>query len=149
MRRAVSELSLLDQGFIEIACPLTIPITLTPSSCHCCSLGLSRPNTSGSTWKNPKLVFLWSDFKQSVVSWIDGHHQQHSQRVQKPVFVPRVITEEVQSLQPFILDNLLDVSAKCFIPPSEFKARRQITSCVREPDHLMTRNGEFVAIVKE
>ncbi|EGF79386.1 hypothetical protein BATDEDRAFT_89816 [Batrachochytrium dendrobatidis JAM81] len=54
-----------------------------------------------------------------------------------------------QSLQPFILDNLLDVSAKCFIPPSEFKARRQITSCVGEPDHLMTRDGEIVAIVEE
>ena len=109
----------------------------------------SRPNNSGSTWKKPTHVFLWSDFKQSVVSWIDDNHQQHSHRVERPVFVPRVITEEVQSLQPFILDNLLNVSAKCFIPPSEFKARRQITSCVGEPDHLMTRNGDIVAIVEE
>ena len=111
---------------------------------------VSRPNTSGSTWKKPTHVFLWSDFKQSVVSWIDDNHQQHSQRVQRPVFVSGIIiTEEVQSLQPFIKLNLLDVSAKCFIPPSEFKARRQITSCVGEPDHLMTRNGEIVAIVEE
>ncbi|OAJ32792.1 hypothetical protein BDEG_28672 [Batrachochytrium dendrobatidis JEL423] len=110
---------------------------------------VSRPNTSGRIWKKPTHVFLWSDFKQSVVDWIGANHHQHSQRVQRPVFVPRVITEEVQSLQPFILDNLLDVSAKCFIPPSEFKARRQITSCVGEPDHLMTRNGEVVAIVEE
>ncbi|KAL5040650.1 hypothetical protein RTP6_7850 [Batrachochytrium dendrobatidis] len=36
-----------------------------------------------------------------------------------------------------------------FHSPSEFKARRQITSCVGEPDHLMTRNGEIVAIVEE
>ncbi|EGF76922.1 hypothetical protein BATDEDRAFT_28167 [Batrachochytrium dendrobatidis JAM81] len=110
---------------------------------------VSRPNTSGRIWKKPTHVFLWSDFKQSVVDWIGANHHQHSQRVQKPVFVPRVITEEVQSLQPFIKLNLLDVSAKCFIPPSEFKARRQITSCVGEPDHLMTRNGEVVAIVEE
>jgi len=110
---------------------------------------VSRPNSSGSTWKKPTQVFLWSDFKQSVVSWIDDNHQQHSQRVDRPVFVPRVITEEVQTLQPFIFDNLLAVSAKCFIPPSEFKARRQITSCVGDPDHLMTRNGEIVAIVEE
>jgi hypothetical protein len=86
---------------------------------------VARPNTSGSnTWKTH--VFLWSDFKQSVVSWIDGNHHQHSQRVDKPVFVARVITEEVQTLQPFILDNLLNVSAKCFTPTSEFKAQRQI-----------------------
>jgi hypothetical protein len=86
------------------------------------------PNNSGRTWKKPMHVFLWSGFKQSVVGWINDNHSQHSQRVQRPVFVPRVITEEVQSLQPFILDNLLDVSAKCFIPPSEFTARRQITT---------------------
>ena len=55
----------------------------------------------------------------------------------------------MQTLQPFILDNLLDVSAKCFIPPTEFKARRQIRGCVGEPDHLMTRNGEIVAVVEE
>ncbi|EGF78959.1 hypothetical protein BATDEDRAFT_90344 [Batrachochytrium dendrobatidis JAM81] len=110
---------------------------------------VSRPNISGRIWKKPAHVFLWSDFKQSVVDWIGANHHQHSQRVQRPVFVPRVITEEVQSLQPFILDNLLNISAKCFIPPSEFKARRQITSCVGEPDHLMTRDGEIVAIVEE
>jgi predicted Ser/Thr protein kinase len=110
---------------------------------------VSRPNTSGSTWKKPTHVFHWSDFQQSVVSWIEDNHYHHSQRVDKPVFVARVITEEVQTLQPFILDNLLNVSAKCFIPTSEFKARRQITSCVGEPDHLMTRNGEIVAIVEE
>ncbi len=94
-------------------------------------------------------VFLWSGFKQSVVSWIDDNHPQHSQQLQRPVFVPRIITEEVQTLQPFILDNLLDVSAKCFIPPSEFTTRRQITSYVGEPDHLMIRNGDIVAIVEE
>ncbi|OAJ41504.1 hypothetical protein BDEG_25087 [Batrachochytrium dendrobatidis JEL423] len=110
---------------------------------------VSRPNTSGRIWKKPTHVFLWSDFKQSVVDWIGANHHQHSQRVQRPVFVPGIITEEVQSLQPFILDNLLNISAKCFIPPSEFKARRQITSCVGEPDHLMTRDGEVVAIVEE
>ncbi|KAJ8330001.1 hypothetical protein O5D80_001931 [Batrachochytrium dendrobatidis] len=111
---------------------------------------VSRPNTSGRIWKKPTHVFLWSDFKQSVVDWIGANHHQHSQRVQRPVFVPGIIiTEEVQSLQPFIKLNLLNISAKCFIPPSEFKARRQITSCVGEPDHLMTRNGEIVAIVEE
>ncbi|EGF77497.1 hypothetical protein BATDEDRAFT_36058 [Batrachochytrium dendrobatidis JAM81] len=111
---------------------------------------VSRPNTSGRIWKKPTHVFLWSDFKQSVVDWIGANHHQHSQRVQRPVFVPGIIiTEEVQSLQPFIKLNLLNISAKCFIPPSEFKARRQITSCVGEPDHLMTRDGEIVAIVEE
>ncbi|KAK5669150.1 hypothetical protein QVD99_003560 [Batrachochytrium dendrobatidis] len=111
---------------------------------------VSRPNTSGRIWKKPTHVFLWSDFKQRAVDWIGANHHQHSQRVQRPVFVPGIIiTEEVQSLQPFIKLNLLNISAKCFIPPSEFKARRQITSCVGEPDHLMTRDGEIVAIVEE
>jgi hypothetical protein len=57
---------------------------------------------------------------------ISNKAYQHSQRVDKPVFAARVITEEVQTLQPFILDNLLNVSAKCFTPTSEFKAQRQI-----------------------
>ncbi|KAK5668170.1 hypothetical protein QVD99_005208 [Batrachochytrium dendrobatidis] len=135
--RSLSDTITMDEHMV---CSLPEPVYDNP---------VSRPNTSGRIWKKPTHVFLWSDFKQSVVDWIGANHHQHSQRVQKPVFVPRVITEEVQSLQPFILDNLLDVSAKCFIPPSEFKARRQITSCVGEPDHLMTRNGEIVAIVEE
>jgi hypothetical protein len=123
-----------------MAWPLPQPVYENP---------VSRPNTSGSTWNKPFHVFLWADFKQKVVTWIDSNHQQHSQRVDRPVFVPRVITEEVQSLQPFILDNLLDISAKCFIPPSQFKARRQITACIGEPDHLMTRDGKIVAVVEE
>lgn len=109
---------------------------------------VSRANTSSSTLMKPTHVFLLSDFKQSVVSWIEENHQ-HSQRVQRLVFVPRVITEEVQSLQPLNLDNLLNISAKCFLPPSEFKTRSQIKSCVGEPDYLMTRNGEIVAFVEE
>jgi hypothetical protein len=110
---------------------------------------VSTPNISGSTWKKPTHVFLWHDFKYSTFNWISVNHQQHSQRVERPVFVPRVITEEVQTLQPFIFDNLLKVSSNCFIPPSEFMARCEIRSCVGEPDHLMTRNGDIVAIVEE
>ncbi|EGF79833.1 hypothetical protein BATDEDRAFT_89352 [Batrachochytrium dendrobatidis JAM81] len=135
--RSLSDTITMDEHMV---CSLPKPVYDNP---------VSRPNISGRIWKKPTHVFLWSDFKQSVVDWIGANHHLHSQRVQKPVFVPRVITEEVQSLQPFILDNLLNISAKCFIPPSEFKARRQITSCVGEPDHLMTRNGEIVAIVEE
>ncbi|EGF80597.1 hypothetical protein BATDEDRAFT_24344 [Batrachochytrium dendrobatidis JAM81] len=135
--RSLSDTITMDEHMV---CSLPEPVYDNP---------VSRPNTSGRIWKKPTHVFLWSDFKQSVVDWIGANHHQHSQRVQKPVFVPRVITEEVQSLQPFIKLNLLNISAKCFIPPSEFKARRQITSCVGEPDHLMTRNGEIVAIVEE
>ncbi|KAJ3268625.1 hypothetical protein HDV01_002520 [Terramyces sp. JEL0728] len=84
-----------------------------------------------------------------VVSWIDANHQQHSTRIEKPRFVPRIICEEVQTLQPFIKDNLLDVSAKCLIPQTDFTAIRETNSCVGEPDHLMTRAGEIVAIVEE
>ena len=108
-----------------------------------------RPNSSGSYWKQPTHVFQWPGFKQSVIDWIADNHHQHSERIDRPVFVPRVITEEVQTLQPFILDNLLSVSGKCFIPPSEFKARRQIDTCKGDPDHLMTRNGQIVAIIEE
>jgi predicted Ser/Thr protein kinase len=134
--RSVKDTITMDEYMV---CPLPRPVY---------DNSVSRPNISGRTWKRPTHVFLWSDFRQSVVSWIDDNHQQHSQRVDIPVFVPRVITEEVQSLQPFILDNLLNVSAKCFIPPAEFKARRQIPT-IGEPDHLLTRNGEIVAIVEE
>ena len=108
---------------------------------------ISRPNSSGSNWKLPTHVFSWAGFKESVVSWIADNRQQHSQRLPRPVFIPRVITEEVQSLQPFILDNLLDISAKCFIPASEFKSRGQITSCIGYPDHLLTRNGNIVYLM--
>lgn len=111
---------------------------------------VARPNSSGSHSKKPTHVFLWPGFEQAVVRWVEDNHQQHSRRLERPVFVDGiVITEEVQSLQPFIKLNLLDISAKCFIPSSEFKARRQIPSCVGEPDHLMTRDGEIVAIVEE
>ncbi|KAJ8330818.1 hypothetical protein O5D80_000844 [Batrachochytrium dendrobatidis] len=135
--RSLSDTITMDEHMV---CSLPEPVYDNP---------VSRPNTSGRIWKKPTHVFLWSDFKQSVVDWIGANHHQHSQRVQKPVFVPGIIiTEEVQSLQPFIKLNLLNISAKCFIP-SEFKARRQITSCVGEPDHLMTRDGEIVAIVEE
>ena len=109
---------------------------------------VSAPNSSGSNWTRPTHVELWADFKGDVSQWISLNHHQHSQRVERPVFVRRVITEEVQTLQPFILDNLLNVSAKCFIPPSEFKAKRQIP-CRGDPDHLLTRNGEIVAIIEE
>ncbi|KAK6094986.1 hypothetical protein MT418_8641 [Batrachochytrium dendrobatidis] len=136
--RSLSDTITMDEHMV---CSLPEPVYDNP---------VSRPNTSGRIWKKPTHVFLWSDFKQSVVDWIGANHHQHSQRVQKPVFVSGIIiTEEVQSLQPFIKLNLLNISAKCFIPPSEFKARRQITSCVGEPDHLMTRDGEIVAIVEE
>ncbi|KAI9339085.1 hypothetical protein BDR26DRAFT_862600 [Obelidium mucronatum] len=111
---------------------------------------LSRPNSSGSNWKKPSHVLLWSSFETDVTNWLEANHLQHSQRIQKPVFVNGiVITDEVQTLQPFIKLNLLDVSSKCFIPPSEFKARRQIVSCIGEPDHVMTRGGEIVAIAEE
>jgi predicted Ser/Thr protein kinase len=110
---------------------------------------VQRPNTSGSTWRRPTHLSLWADFRESVISWIDSHHQLHSKQVERPVFISRVITEEVSDLQPFILDNLLQVSAKCFIPPSHFKRRRQIPSCIGEPDHLMVRNGEIVAVIED
>jgi hypothetical protein len=108
---------------------------------------VDTPNTSGSSWKRPTHLFSWPDFGQTVVRWINSNTQQHSQTVTRPVFVDGiVITEEVQTLQPFIKLNLLDISAKCFLPLSSFKARRQNTSCIGEPDHLLTRNGKIVAI---
>lgn len=111
---------------------------------------VSRPNSSGSHWKQPAHVFQWSEFKQSVIDWIAANHHQHSRRIDRPRFVDGIIiTEEVQSLQPYVKLNLLDISAKCFIPPSEFKARRQIDSCKGDPDHLMTRKGQIMAIIEE
>lgn len=86
-----------------------------------------------------------------IQTWIADNQQHHSQRLPRPGFVPRVITDEVQTLQIFILDNLLDVAAKCFVPNSDFKDRWQIASCIRKfighPDHLMTRNGNIVALI--
>ena len=118
-----------------------------PQTCY--DNAVSSPNISGASWPKPAHVFLWPDFKQKIVSWIGDNHQQHSQRVERPVFVPRVITEEVPHLQPFILDNLLYISAKCFIPKSEFKAQRQVPSCFGKPDHVMTRDGKIIAIVED
>jgi hypothetical protein len=110
---------------------------------------VSRPNSSGSHWRQPVHVSLWSDFESKVLQWIEEQHEQHSQRIDPPSFVPITITEEVQTLQPFIKLNLLDVSSKCFNPRTEFKARCQVESCVGEPDHVMTRDGEIVAIVED
>ncbi|KAI8892838.1 kinase-like domain-containing protein [Globomyces pollinis-pini] len=110
---------------------------------------VSTANSTKSSRHKPTHVFKWVGFKESVVEWIAANHENHSQRVQRPVFIPRVITEEVQTLQPFIQDNLLDISSRCFIPPSEFTARRQIESCRGEPDHLMTRSGNIIALVEE
>ena len=109
---------------------------------------VTKSNSSGN-WNEPARVTLWSDFLTSAVHWIDANHEQHSQRVARPVFVDGItISEEVQTLQPFIKLNLLDVAAKCFIPSSRFTAIRGIKTCAGFPDQLLTRNGEIIAVVE-
>ena len=109
---------------------------------------VTRANTTNGSWNQTIHVFPWSDFEKSVNDWIEANHLQHSERVKKPNFIPRNISDEVQTLQPFIFDNLLEVSSKCFIKQSQFQPIRTIESCVGEPDYSMVRNGEIVAPVE-
>jgi predicted Ser/Thr protein kinase len=108
----------------------------------------SRPNSSGNNSIMPANVTRWAEFESSVNTWIQSQTSQHSHRVKRPFFVPRLISEEVPTLQPFIMDNMLTVASKCFIPPSDFVSRRVAMDCVAEPDFVMTRDGEIVAIVE-
>jgi hypothetical protein len=109
---------------------------------------VSRPNSCGNNSIMPANVTRWAEFESSVNTWIQSQTSQHSHRVKRPFFVPRLISAEVPTLQPFIMDNMLTVASKCFSPPSDFVSRRVAFDCIAEPDFVMTRHGEIVAIVE-
>jgi hypothetical protein len=97
--------------------------------------------------KIPTHVFEWIDFETETLQWVSKNHETMSRRIDRPKFPePFIITEEIQSLQPFIKMNLLDIVSKC-THGSSYKAIRecQVTG---QPDYVLCKDGDVAAIVE-
>lgn len=102
---------------------------------------ISMPNA-----KVPRHVIKWSSFEQEVLDWVDTNHEVNSRRLNRPVFVPILIASEVPTLQPFIKLNLLNIAAVSS-ESVRFTDIREVHTA-GEPDFMMTKNGEVVAVIE-
>lgn len=96
--------------------------------------------------KVPRHVFKWSSFEQDVLNWVETNHELNARRVDRPGFVPRLIEEEVQSLQPFVKDNLLNIAAVSS-EGVRFTGIRAVNT-IGQPDFMMSKNGDVVAVIE-
>ena len=132
----VTETQISLQSYLQYPLPIPEYSDNTPGR----SISIANP-------KKPTHVFLWTNFESLVVEWVNQHNVTlSSSMVDIPTFVPRIISEEVQTLQPYIKDNLLDISVK--YASTLFKNIRESRQTIGEPDYIMTRDSEIVAIVE-
>jgi hypothetical protein len=131
---------LLAPRMVKISTHLATP--LRPAKYH---NPPSNSNTSDHVIA-PVRLCKWDNFKPDVNSWLS--EQSLDTEIEEPPFIPRTISRVMNTLHPFINDNLLKYVRPCLDPSAEFGDYMFIPDVVGQPDFIIVRNGKLVSVIE-